>query len=524
MDSCECPSDIGRIPGKIASGMANFKAIEWRNWMTIFAVPAVRRLMTQPITLPRAHAPRPPLLLPEHVTLLLAMQAISAGMQAYYITEKQIHEMHENIVSVLTMISDWFGPGTVKPNTHASIHLKEMLLDYGPSAGWWCYSYERFNGLVASVPHNTGYMEVCLMRRHLLREEVSEAVLQRHRALHDGSQRLDGPGPEDYEHLVQLLGGSSSTVSAADSDIIVQEGRTAGNRRQVTYQWASQESFFRLHQNRYDSTTMIEALNMYVGCEEFPGVLHRANIARYQYAAIDEDYFHKVHHIGSHRQVQFKEFVAFDTCYRNLRWWYFVNYGKGSLKDKADLAQFQGGDEKVHETLMDKHKFTIDLNITICSRLDLGGETYGCRLSQRSIRTSYVIVAYVQRHGSRSELLRWGFAQVQFFFEHTYCGKVHRFMVLKYYNVLQPPQTANFTLFKEFRDSFEDHQFPVLKGIADVSRQDVLPIHRLVGRWIPGKIDWAPGTRKEKEDSGTRKEKEDNNITFACPTASRLHS
>lgn len=41
-----------------------------------------------------------------------------------------------------------YGKEVITPNIHMHAHLHECLLDYGPSHVFWCFSFERYNGIL----------------------------------------------------------------------------------------------------------------------------------------------------------------------------------------------------------------------------------------------------------------------------------------------------------------------------------------------------------------------------------------
>lgn len=51
---------------------------------------------------------------------------------------------------------------------HLHCHLKDVLLGHGPSASFWCFSFERYNGIMGSTPTNKRSVELQLMRRFQL--------------------------------------------------------------------------------------------------------------------------------------------------------------------------------------------------------------------------------------------------------------------------------------------------------------------------------------------------------------------
>ena len=50
---------------------------------------------------------------------------------------------------------------------HLQCHLKDCILDYGPLHGFWCYSFERYNGLLGDLPNNNCSIEVQVMKRFI---------------------------------------------------------------------------------------------------------------------------------------------------------------------------------------------------------------------------------------------------------------------------------------------------------------------------------------------------------------------
>ena len=57
-----------------------------------------------------------------------------------------------------------FGKDKVTINMHLHCHLKDCVLDYGPVHAFWCFSFERFYGILGSTPTNGRSIGVQLMR------------------------------------------------------------------------------------------------------------------------------------------------------------------------------------------------------------------------------------------------------------------------------------------------------------------------------------------------------------------------
>ena len=64
------------------------------------------------------------------------------------------------------------GKDACTPNMHLHHHLAECLLDYGPPYAFWCYSFERYNGMLGKFPTNQRNIEPQLMKKCLTLQEL----------------------------------------------------------------------------------------------------------------------------------------------------------------------------------------------------------------------------------------------------------------------------------------------------------------------------------------------------------------
>ena len=60
-----------------------------------------------------------------------------------------------------------FRKDSVTPNMHLHCHLADCMTDYGPLHSFWCYAFERCNGILGSLPNNNRSIENQLMNRFL---------------------------------------------------------------------------------------------------------------------------------------------------------------------------------------------------------------------------------------------------------------------------------------------------------------------------------------------------------------------
>ena len=69
-----------------------------------------------------------------------------------------------------------YGKATITPNMHLHGHLRDVILDYGPIQEFWCYSFERFNGILGNQPTNNRAIEPQLLKQFLLDSDSTSYV------------------------------------------------------------------------------------------------------------------------------------------------------------------------------------------------------------------------------------------------------------------------------------------------------------------------------------------------------------
>jgi hypothetical protein len=146
----QVPSDIGRIPGNVSSGdgFSNFTADQWRNFFTIYAT----------------------VVLWEHLSnddrqILTQFVKICQILVSRIMERDLMNEAHERLINLIKLIERKYGPEKITPNLHLSLHLCECAQDYGPLYSFWCFSFERMNGILGSLPNSNRKIEPELMRR-----------------------------------------------------------------------------------------------------------------------------------------------------------------------------------------------------------------------------------------------------------------------------------------------------------------------------------------------------------------------
>ena len=149
------PQDVGRIPLKIASGFSGFTADQWRNWTTIFSAVALKEV------LPAAHL---------HCWLLFVRACCLLNNR--FITTDVVHQADAFLTEFCNRSESLYGMYSCTPNMHLHMHLIDCLLDYGPVHAFWCFAFERCNGLLGRYHTNNQAVEVQLMRKFLREQQI----------------------------------------------------------------------------------------------------------------------------------------------------------------------------------------------------------------------------------------------------------------------------------------------------------------------------------------------------------------
>ena len=133
MDQFQIPADVGRIPGKVESGegFSNFTADQWRIFFTIYAT----------------------------VSLWDHLSSVDRKILTYYVricsilvnrilVVDQMDEAHQKLIEIVKLIEQHYGRDKITPNLHLLLHLCECSYDFGPLYAFWCFSFERMNGIL----------------------------------------------------------------------------------------------------------------------------------------------------------------------------------------------------------------------------------------------------------------------------------------------------------------------------------------------------------------------------------------
>ncbi|GET62975.1 hypothetical protein GLOIN_2v1775288 [Rhizophagus irregularis DAOM 181602=DAOM 197198] len=161
MDEFQIPSDLGRIPGKIHSGegFTNFTADQWRIFFTIYSTVSLWEHLSDVDRRILNHFVR--------VCSILVNRILESNL---------VDEAHRSLIEIVKLIENHHGRDKITPNLHLSLHLRDCSSVYGPLYAFWCFSFERMNGILGSLPNSNRKIESELMRRLMFDKQIENII------------------------------------------------------------------------------------------------------------------------------------------------------------------------------------------------------------------------------------------------------------------------------------------------------------------------------------------------------------
>lgn len=196
VDACIIPPDMGRILHKISSSFGSFTADQWKNWVVYFSPLVLHDILAEDVMNCWKH-------------FVLACRLLSSK----WITSTDLKIADALLMQFCRRTERMFGKEKITPNMHMHCHLKACIEDYGPSHVFWLYAFERYNGILGSMPNNNKSIETQLMQRFL-----------------EESQILSVQIPQEYsEQFVPILPTSTDTGSLLQPPSTLQHIRNEDN-------------------------------------------------------------------------------------------------------------------------------------------------------------------------------------------------------------------------------------------------------------------------------------------------------
>jgi len=137
MDHVELPSDIGRIPPKIAigdNGFSNLTADQWKTFIMIYSTTILWDMLDENDRKILEHFVRA-------CNLLVTR----------FITENDLKKAQERLKDMACIIENVYGPEFITSNIHLALHIPDCCRDYGPIYSFWLFPFERLNGYIGKI-------------------------------------------------------------------------------------------------------------------------------------------------------------------------------------------------------------------------------------------------------------------------------------------------------------------------------------------------------------------------------------
>ena len=149
LETC-VPSENMRSPNSM-SHYKGFKSDEWKQWVQYYSLYCLKKV------LPRKHFNVWQIFV--RACNLLLTRSISKG---------DVRDAHQLLVLFCQQFERVVGEQYCTPNMHMHLHLKSCIEDFGPVYGFWCYSFERYNGCLGNYKTNNHSISIQIMRKFTL--------------------------------------------------------------------------------------------------------------------------------------------------------------------------------------------------------------------------------------------------------------------------------------------------------------------------------------------------------------------
>jgi hypothetical protein len=136
MNQFKIPADLGRIPGNIerGEGFSNYTADQWRIFFMIYATTSLWE-----------HLPS------KDRKILTHFVRVCSILVSRILEIELMEEAHERLIKIIKLIEEHYGRVKITPNLHLSLHLCDCSNDFGPLYAFWCFSFERMNGILGKI-------------------------------------------------------------------------------------------------------------------------------------------------------------------------------------------------------------------------------------------------------------------------------------------------------------------------------------------------------------------------------------
>jgi len=144
----DVPPHLGRLPKNISANYGSFTAEQWKNWTIIYSLFALKDIIEN-----------------KHLRCWQTFTLACRYLCKPIITEADIIKGDGLLFKFCKEFQSLSGGKAITPKMHLHCHLREVIADYGPIQSFWCFSFERYNGIIGSIVTNNISVELQLMRK-----------------------------------------------------------------------------------------------------------------------------------------------------------------------------------------------------------------------------------------------------------------------------------------------------------------------------------------------------------------------
>ena len=155
VNSINVPVDVGRIPSNIASSFYGFTADQWRNWTCIFSPVVLKNILPS-----------------DHLRCWLLFVKATSILCTRMVSIHNVRLADSYLVLFCKEFEKLYGPQCCTPNMHLHLHLCDCIMDYGPVYSFWCFAFERYNGMLGSYPTNSRQIEPQIMKKFIQQQQI----------------------------------------------------------------------------------------------------------------------------------------------------------------------------------------------------------------------------------------------------------------------------------------------------------------------------------------------------------------
>jgi len=155
------PYDAGRLPSSLGEKLefSNLTADQWKNFALIYAKLCLWDLL-------------PP---DSYESICMLCEIVQIIVQPS-LTDADIFWLDDLLKSHHKYFQNIYGRFQITVNYHMALHIVDMIKDFGPPHAFWCFSFERMNGVLSGLPTSNRYVEFELFTKFLQDVDIEAVV------------------------------------------------------------------------------------------------------------------------------------------------------------------------------------------------------------------------------------------------------------------------------------------------------------------------------------------------------------